>query len=442
MLEKLQQFWSQLHGSVWPYFETIWNAFGDHTYLRVAFIAAVSYLVAKLLKKYIPNLLKRFSAKTRMEISNELIELFRFPIFYLLFFAGLSFAVQAAELKESVHFAMMAILKSAMIAVFGIFLYRLSKILLSGVAKKNHDQGIIQQKTLPLFNNTAFVFIVIAASHQVFSVWNVDMTALLASAGIAGIAVGMAAQGTIADIIAGVLILTDNPFTVGDVIHLETDKNNRMRGKVTRIGIRTTRILNEYNVEIIMPNAKLSNSRILNETSSETPGSVVAVNIKTAAGVDIDQLRDIFFDVMDNLPAARDDRAKEVHVLEFDWRCVTFELVFWAEESDWEGHKASSLREAAYKKLYKENIAFSLPEIEEHSITDLPDSRQEIAITSIADSCQEIRVTEMPQSDTNIFVKEVPNLFGIEPVKNSSFKHAYRGENPSGHRTKATGAEK
>lgn len=434
MLDKLQQLWSQLRDSAWPYFETIWNAFGDHTYLRVAVIAAVSYLIAKLLKKYIPNILRHFSSKTRMGASDELIELFRFPIFYLLFFAGLSFAAQAAELKDSIHFVVMAILKSAMIAVLGIFLYRLSKILLSGIAEKNHDQGIIQQKTLPLFNNTAFVFIFIAASHQIFSVWNVDMTALLASAGIAGIAVGMAAQGTIADIIAGVLILTDNPFTVGDIIHLETDKDNQMRGKVTRIGIRTTRILNEYNVEIIMPNAKLSNSRILNESSSEVKGGVVAVKIKTASGVDIDQLREMFFDVMDNLPDARDDIPKEVHLLSFDWRCATFELVFWAVRSDWDGHMASSLREAAYKRLQKENIPFSLPEIEELTITDLPDSRQEISITDIADSRQEIRVTEMPQSDTNIFVKEVPNLFGIEPVKNSNFNHPYAKENPSGRK--------
>lgn len=441
MFDQLQQFWSQLGDSVWPYFETVWNVFGDYTYLRVAFIAAFSYLLARLLKKYIPNLIKHFLEKTRLKVSDELVELFRFPIFYLLFFAGLSLAVQASEAKEVVLFAMMSILKSAMIAVLGIFLYRLSKILLSGTAHKNHDEGIIQQKTLPLFNNTAFVFILIAASHQVFSVWNVDMTALLASAGIAGIAVGMAAQGTIADIIAGVLILTDNPFTVGDVIHLETDKDNQMRGTVTRIGIRTTRILNEYNVEIIMPNAKLSNSRILNETSSAVKGGVVAVNIKTATGVDIDQLRAIFFDVMDNLPAARDDIEKEVHVVDFDWRCVTFELVFWSEESDWEGHIASALREAAYKRLHKEDIALSLPEIEALTITDLPDSRQDITISAIADSRQEIRVTEMPDTSTHVFVKEVPNLFGIEPIKNSHFNHPYRGQNPSGNKQKMSGKE-
>lgn len=441
MFDQLKQLWSQLRDSAWPYLETIWNVFGDHTYLRVAFIAAISYLVAKLLKKYIPNIIKHFSEKTRLDISDELVELFRFPIFYLLFFAGLSLAVQASEAKESVHFAMMSILKSAMIAVFGIFLYRLSKILLSGVAHKNHDEGIIQQKTLPLFNNTAFVFILIAASHQVFSVWNVDMTALLASAGIAGIAVGMAAQGTIADIIAGVLILTDNPFTVGDVIHLETDKDNQMRGKVTRIGIRTTRILNEYNVEIIMPNAKLSNSRILNESSSDIKGGVVAVNIKTATGVDVDQLRAIFFDVMDNLPEARDDIEKEVHVVDFDWRCVTFELVFWAEHSDWEGHIASALREAAYKRLHKENIALSLPEIEELAITDIADSRQEIAITKMADSRRDIRVTEMPESDTNIFVKEVPNLFGVGPVKNNSFNPPRRQGSVSRSNRNPSGAE-
>ena len=400
-------------GTVWPYFESIWNLFSDYEYLQVAFVATVAYLVARLLAKYIPDLFARILKNTRLPLSEDISDLLRFPLFNLTFLGGLLIAVNTSGMNDAMMFALTSILKSLIIAVVGIFAYRLIKTLLIHSAEKTHDKGIIQVKTLPLFNNAVLVFVLIGTAHQIFAVWNVDMTALLASAGIA---VGMAAQSTIADVIAGILILTDEPFAVGDVVQLGHG-DSKVKGVVTRIGIRSTRILNEFNVEIVMPNALLGNSRVLNESSQKDKSGVIFIKVTIASGIDVDRIRTILLDVANDYPDALHDREKEVHMLDFDWRCIKFELICWAAKSDWEGHVAAGLREAVYKRLCDEKIPFALPELGEMAITEMADSRREIAITQMADSHQKISITDMPESTSNVHIKETPNLFGLGPVK-------------------------
>ncbi|PWQ99251.1 mechanosensitive ion channel family protein [Leucothrix arctica] len=421
MLEKVSEVFNSIQNSVWPYLEKAWGVFGDYAYLKVAFVATLGYLVARLFAKYIPNFLSRILSNTRIPLSKDIADLLRFPLFNLIFLSGLLLALKASGMNSAVMVAMTSILTSLMIVVVGVFAYKLIKILFIHSAKNNNDKGVIQVKTLPLFNNAAFVFVLIGATHQIFAVWNVDMTALLASAGIAGMAVGMAAQGTIADIIAGILILTDEPFAVGDVIQLDSG-DAQIKGVVTRIGIRSTRILNELNVEVVIPNGLLGNSRVLNESSSIEKGGVVVVNITIASGVDADRMRTLLMDVANQFPDADHTKEKEVHMLDFDWRCVRFELVVWSAESDWEGHVAAGLREAVYKRLCHEKIPFSLPEIGEMAITEMANSRQEVAITQMADSRQEVRITETPESTSHVYIKEAPNLFGLGPIKQHSDK--------------------
>lgn len=429
MFDSIKNMFSSVSGAVLPYFEKVWGAFGDYVYLQVAFVATSAYLLARLFAKYIPELLTRILKNTRIPLSDDISGLLRFPLFNLIFLGGLIVATKVSGMNDAVMFAATSVLKSSMIAVVGIFIYQLLKIMLIHSAEKNHDKGIIQIKTLPLFNNAVLVFVLIGSAHQIFAVWNVDMTALLASAGIAGIAVGMAAQSTIADVIAGILILTDEPFGVGDVIQLDHG-DAEVKGVVTRVGIRSTRILNEYNVEVVMPNALLGNSRVLNESSSKEKGGVVVVNITIASGVDADRIRTLLMDVVNQYPDADHSKEKEVHMLDFDWRCVKFELVCWSADSDWEGHIAAGLREAVYKRLCKEGIPLSLPELGEVAITKMADSHREVAITQMADSRQEISITDMPDSTSNVHIKEAPNLFGLGPIKQDSERPLSRQRAP------------
>ena len=416
MLESIKQFFNTVSGTVSPYLELVWNAFSDYAYLQVGFVATIGYLFAKLLGHYVPDLLQKAFKNTRYPINSELKSLLHFPLFYLTFLISLLIAVQASEFSEPVSRVLVSILNSVMIGVIGLFIYKLARLLLMRIADSGDQKGIIQQRTLPLFINAVMIFVLIGASHQIFAVWEVDMTALLASAGIAGLAVGMAAQGTIADIIAGILILTDRPLNVGDVVQLDHGEQE-VKGVVTFVGIRSTRILNDLNVEIVIPNAKLGNSRILNETTAADKGCGVILEVDVATGTDIDRVRHLMLDELRHHADIIQDKEHEVMLLGFNWRSMTIELATWSYESDWDGRIAAELREAIYKRLIQDEIPFALPEQEAIEIKKMADSRRELYIKEMPEQESNVYIKERPEQDNNVYIKEAPNLFGLGPVK-------------------------
>jgi len=85
-----------------------------------------------------------------------------------------------------------------------MLILRATRLLLHHIAQNDAHINMLHFKTLPLFENIAIITIFIFTIYIIFSTWNVDMTAWLASAGIIGIAVGFAAKDTLANLFSGV----------------------------------------------------------------------------------------------------------------------------------------------------------------------------------------------------------------------------------------------
>ena len=103
------------------------------------------------------------------------------------------------------------------------------------------------------------VFLAILKTH------NIEITPFLASAGIAGIAIGMAAKETLADIFAGVFLIADRPVRVGDRVKIDSiGKHWGSWGDIVDLGLRRTRIKNTDGVIVNYPNSLLANSVITN----------------------------------------------------------------------------------------------------------------------------------------------------------------------------------
>ena len=115
---------------------------------------------------------------------------------------------------------------------------------------------------------------------------DIEITPLLAGAGIAGIAVGLAAKELLADILSGVFLITDRPLRVGDRVKIENiGRHWGGWGDVVDIGLRRTRIRNTDGVVVNYPNSVLCNSVITNFSCEEKP---VRVRIRFQVGYDAD----------------------------------------------------------------------------------------------------------------------------------------------------------
>lgn len=118
-------------------------------------------------------------------------------------------------------------------------------------------------KILPLLKRTTNTIIWLIATLVILSNFGININALIATLGVCSLAIALAAQDTIANIIAGFLIMVDGPFRIGNEIKLPSGEKVR----VLDIGIRRSWFLNlEDNSIIIFPNLELSKSKIVNFT--------------------------------------------------------------------------------------------------------------------------------------------------------------------------------
>ncbi|MBI2047168.1 mechanosensitive ion channel [Candidatus Pacearchaeota archaeon] len=120
----------------------------------------------------------------------------------------------------------------------------------------------LDDEFIPLFKHVARILIWAIGLIITLSHFGVNINALITTLGVGSLAIALAAQDTIANIIAGFLIMVDRPFRMGDEIQLPSGEKVR----VLSIGVRRSRFLNQDKAIIIMPNLELSKSKIVNFT--------------------------------------------------------------------------------------------------------------------------------------------------------------------------------
>lgn len=123
----------------------------------------------------------------------------------------------------------------------------------------------LDDKFIPLFKRAAVAVIWAIGLIMVLSRLGININALVATLGVGSLAIALAAQDTIANIIAGFLIMIDRPFCIGDCIRLPSGE----KVEVLDIGIRRTKFVSEEKAIIIVPNLDLSKSKIVNYTYGE-----------------------------------------------------------------------------------------------------------------------------------------------------------------------------
>lgn len=127
-----------------------------------------------------------------------------------------------------------------------------------------------------LLKNLILVLIIVFALASVLAQFGFDIVSLVAGLGIVGLAVGFAAQSTLANFIAGITILIEQSFQVGDWVRL-----GEIEGRVVKISLRATQILDRDNIIIIIPNATMSSSEVINLTSKK----MIRFDVKARIGL-------------------------------------------------------------------------------------------------------------------------------------------------------------
>jgi small-conductance mechanosensitive channel len=209
------------------------------------------------------------------------------------------------------------------------------------------------------------LIIVIGVSMYIlFLVWNINLTAWMASAGILGLAVSFAAKDTLANLFSGVFIMADAPYKLGDMIVLESGE----RGSVTNIGIRSTRLLTRDDVEITVPNSIMGNSKVVNEAGGRHVKYRIRVKVGVAYGSDIDKVHEILLEEAKHNSQVCSSPEARVRFRAFGDSSLDHELLCWVNEPELRGKVLHMLNTAIYKRFLKENIVIPFPQRDLHII--------------------------------------------------------------------------
>ncbi len=146
----------------------------------------------------------------------------------------------------------------------------------------------------------------------VLKINNIAVSPLLAGAGIFGVALGFAAKETIADILAGIFLITDRPVRVGDRVKIDSiGRHWGGWGDIVDIGIRRTQVRNTDGVIVNYPNSVFANSVIRNFSFEDAPVRV-RLRFQVAYDADIALTRQIVVDVINSIPEIIPDTAQLV----------------------------------------------------------------------------------------------------------------------------------
>jgi small-conductance mechanosensitive channel len=184
----------------------------------------------------------------------------------------------------------------------------------------------------------------------------VNITALIAGLGIGGVAVALAVQSTLGDLLGALTIAFDKPFIVGDFIVAGTSM-----GTIERIGLKTTRVRSLGGEELIFPNQDLLSSRIQNFKRMKERRVVFGFGVlyQTSA----EQLRripEIVTDIITGMENCRFDRA---HFYKFGDSSYDFEVVYYVLSPDYNDYMdcQQAINLALVERLHAESVSFAYP---------------------------------------------------------------------------------
>ena len=304
-------------------------------------MVVVAYAVlAKAADLFVNRILKRLAAAyTTTELDDKAIDILHTPIVVTVFFFGVLHALSMEPgLAPPWEKFVPDVAKSIALVIWTLAALRLFMVLGEHYMESISERGKIGADLFLLLKNVVRVVIIVSALLWLLSIWNVNLAPLFASAGIAGIAVALAAKDSLANFFGGISIFADKTFKVGDYIIIDNDQ----RGEVVEIGVRSTRIKTRDDVLITIPNSLLANSKIINE-SAPIPRFRIRVPLGVAYGSDLAQVEAVLLAVAASNPAVVKDPEARVRMRAFGSSSVDFELLCWVEDPRLKGLEIHNL---------------------------------------------------------------------------------------------------
>lgn len=343
--------------------EQVW----EQRWAKALVVALGTLIAAWILKVVIIGALARLTRRTETTLDDTILDLLGKPIFLSLLLVGFGWSFRILDMSDAAHGTARACLSTIAIVVWGSAAHRIGAVVLGGVAQRAEAGGILQARTLPLFEIASKTTILAGGIYFAMVAWDIDIGAWLASAGVVGVAVGFAAQDSLANYFAGVMIIADAPYKVGDMIRLD----DGMRGTVSDIGLRSTRIHTLDGIEVNIPNSVLGSMKIENLSAGPSTAERITVNVGVAYGSDVEVVIAALRGCVEGVQGLVPGRPVIVRFVAFGDSSLDFKLQVWAGNPTLFETLGHELHMAVYRALDEADITIPFPQRDLH-VKQLP----------------------------------------------------------------------
>jgi small-conductance mechanosensitive channel len=313
-----------------------------------------------LLRIVFSVLIKRIEAiakRTRTDLDDLAVHLLEKTRWLFIAVIAIYLAARPLELSESVHTVLDAVLHAGIMLQAGFW----------GIGLINHyithhrrtqaqdDPGLATAiGALAFVARTALWAILVLTFMR--SSLGIDITAMVASLGIGGIAVALALQNVLSDLLASLSIVLDKPFVIGDFVVV-----GDLRGTVEHVGLKTTRVRSLTGEQLVFANSDLLGSRIRNYKRMDERRVIFTVGVTYGTPREkLQAIADMVREAVEAQPNARFDRC---HFKEFGASSLDFETVYFMRVPDYHAYMDTqhAINLAIYGRFEDEGLDFAFP---------------------------------------------------------------------------------
>ena len=268
---------------------------------------------------------------TKTDLDDKIVNAITNPLWLIVLFLVADYFVEAYlswwPYENYLHDAIYSII----VALIAVIAARLAKIVIFDVFGRTKITDVDERhKTtaLVVIHNIAVAVVAAMAVLYILSIWGIDIGPLLASAGIAGLVIGLALKDPLENMFYGIMLALDPHFRVGDAVDIEG-----VSGVVEEISLRNTRVRTWDGNLVMLPNSRVANAKI---TNYEFPDERVRTSIVIGVSYDSDPevVKKTLLEIAKQNDKVLDDPEPAVLFTEFGDSALMFKLLYWTKRAD------------------------------------------------------------------------------------------------------------
>jgi len=258
------------------------------------------------------------------------------------------------KLQEWAAFYSLKIVAAVAIFIVGRWIAKL----LRNLVERMMTKGKVDETLVKFVGNITYVALIVIVAIAALNQLGIQTTSFIAIIGAAGLAIGLALQGSLANFAAGVLMIIFRPFKVGDYV-----EGAGAAGTVEEISIFTTVLKSPDNKIIIVPNAKITGDNIVNYSAKDSRRLDLVIGVSYSD--DLQKVKEVLYDILKNDDRILKDPAPTVGVLELADSSVNFAVRPWVRTGDY-WTLFFDLKEKIKERFDAESISIPFPQQDVH----------------------------------------------------------------------------